>query len=760
MVASVEEMEAQLQAENEQPDFETLMRAQDAYEEASIGGDTDGGELSVQRALSIDAFSGKNIEPAEVGRSQVVDWTLFETIQWMLPSFTRIFAGGDNIVEFMPFDEEDEASAEQESDYLNYLVTQKNDWFTILITWIQDALLSKNGYCMAQIEEVICTEVETYNGQSEEQVSLLLDDDVEVIGQNQYDDPDYEPEQAIDPQTGEPVFDPFTGQPVIVPPTQFFDLQLRQTKPKKKLALRVIPPERTKVDADCTDYTLKECDYFEVWDNVTISSLRQMGFDIADDISADTEFDSLEDVARDELLNNRNVRNDKITSDKAGRKVKARWIWARFDFDNDGISELIYTLRVGDQILEFDYVTRIPCASITPFINTHRHIGTSVSDLVFDIQRIKTAILRNGLDSLYYATTPQRAYSNKVDIDDLQITVPGGLIGVDTDQPDVAGHVIDLPVPFVFPQSQEGLRHMDTVTEARVGVNRIFQGIDEGNLNQHDRIGQLSTMAAQRIEQIARIMGNGIENLFGICHELLIKDGHQADTIKLRGQWVNFDPKQWKTGRDMRIVAPYAAGNKDSLLERLLVIKNVMSEAAAAGVPIVQQDNLYQMALELSKAADIMGEKFFTDPATIPPPEPQPDPTMIALDIEQQKADTDATEVESKGRQAVMDDELERFKIKTNAELQIALAVIKQGGSFNLEEFKANLKNAPVIANNEALNATNESVQAMNVQLENVLQGAFEQIAQAIESASAEKEIVRDEQGNIVGSRRKQANGQ
>jgi len=763
MVASVEEMEAQL--EDEQPDFEELMRAQDAYEAASIGGDQDGGELAMQRALSIDAFAGKNIEPAEVGRSQVVDFTLFETIQWMMPSFTRIFAGDDNIVEFMPFDEQDEEAAEQESDYLNYLVTQKNDWFTTVVEWVQDTLLSKNGYCMAQIEETLRTEVEEYRGQSAEQVSLLLDDDVEVIGQRQFDDPDYDPEQAIvvDPDTGEPVVDPITGTVLIEPPAQFFDLQLRQSKPKKTLKLRVIPPERTKVDADCTDYTLKECDYFEVWDNVSISSLRQMGFDIDDEISADTEFDTLEDIARDEILKNNNVRNERKTSDKASRKVKARWIWARHDFDGDGISELIYTLRVGEEILDFEYATRIPVASMTPFINTHRHIGTSVADLVFDIQRIKTAILRNGLDSLYFSNSPQRAYSKKVDIDDLQVSVPGGLIGVDTELPDVAGHIIDLPVPFVFPQAQEGLRHMDTVTEARVGVNRIFQGIDEGNLNHHDRIGQLSTMASQRIEQIARIMGNGIENLFGICHELLIKDGHQAESIKLRGRWVNFDPKQWKTGRDMNVVAPYAAGNKDSLLERLLVIKNVMSEAAQAGLPMVQQDNMYNMALELAKAADIMGTKFFTDPASIPPPEPQPDPTMIALDIEQQKADTDQqkvnidfADVQNKDEQAARDDALERFKIEANAQLQIALAVIKQGGNFNLEELRANLRDAPILKNNKSLDAANITIKDMQSSLEELLSASFARIEEGI---AGEKELIRDEEGNITGSRIKRADG-
>jgi hypothetical protein len=109
---------------------------------------------------------------------------------------------------------------------------------------------------------------------------------------------------------------------------------------------------------------------------------------------------------------------------------------------------------------------------------------------------------------------------------------------------------------------------MDTVTEARVGVNKMFQGIDTNALsstNAHNAIGQLSTMASQRVEQIARIFANGVERLFSIAHELIIKSGHEEETVRLRGEWVAFDPSQWRTGRDMRIVAPFAAGNKDAV---------------------------------------------------------------------------------------------------------------------------------------------------------------------------------------------------
>jgi len=744
MVAAVEDVMPE-EPQEQGPDLEGLMAAQDAYEANAIGSDADSGELSLQRSLSIDAFHGKNIEPQPEGRSQVVDWTVFETIQWMLPSLCRIFAGDDKIVEFVPFGEEDEAAAEQESDYLNYQVTQKNRWFITFLTWAQDALLTKNAYCMAQMDETVRTEITLYQGQTEEQVAALLDgDDVEVVASNEYPDPNYDPEKAEPIPIG---FDDL-GEPVLAPapPENFFDIEIRQTKAKQRMELRVLPPERCKVDANCTDHTLRRCDYFEFWDDPSISELRSMGFDVPDDAGDDAEFDTQEDTARDEILKLNPLRDPRQTPDPSTRRVKARYIWARHDLDGDGIAEMTFSLRIGEEIYDFDHVNRIPVSSLVPFINTHRHIGISVSDLVFDIQRIKTAILRQGLDSLYYSQNPMKAYSNKVDVDDLLVPVPGATISVDTDQPDVEGHVRNLEAPFVFPQAQDGLRHMDTVTEARVGVNRIFQGIDEGNLNHHDRIGKLSTMAAQRIEQIARIFGDGVENLFSICHELIIKSGHQPEAIKLRGEWVNFDPKQWKTGRDMRIVAPFAAGNKDSLLERLLVIKNVMSEAASAGLPMIQQDNLYNMGLEIAKAADLSGEKFFTDPATIPPEEPKPDPTLIALDIEGEKAETERLSVEQRERDSQLDSETELEKTRILAEKDIAIALIKQGGATDLESLRAELRDAPILRNNRELEDMRGLFEGMQSEI-------TENLAQLIQGMNAPKEIVRDEQGNIIGTR-------
>jgi hypothetical protein len=750
------------------PDNDELLNAIDAYANNAYGSDKNS-QLSTERSLALDAYAAKNIEPAPEGRSQVQDWTVFETIQWILPSLTRIFAGGDDVVEFEPEGPEDEDAAKQESQYLNYLVTQKNNWFLTCLTWFQDALLTKNAYCLAFMEEILEPELEEYKGQTEEQIAMLLDDDVEVVGQSQYDDPDDETGMLLDPFTGQPI-DPMddatmlgalatyeeTGQEPQIAFNQLYDIQLRRVSAKNKLQFKVLPPERCLVAADTPDFTLNDCNYFEYWDTTTISQLRKLGYEIDDEI-ADSNFSMTEeDVSRDEALDMENSRSvDDDYPDPSMRMVQVRNVWIRHDYDGDGIAELQHVVLVGREVLERNEVNRIPVASVVPFINTHRHMGNSVADLVFDIQRIKTSILRNGLDSLNFSQRPRQVISTAVNVDDLMVHAPGSPIRLEDGSLPGEGHVVPLHYEFVFPQAQEGLRHMDTVVESRVGVNRMFQGIDESNINDHNRVGQLSTMAAQRVEQIARLFANGVENLFSIAHELVIKAGRREETIRLSGQWVNIDPTAWKTSRDMRIVAPFAAGNKDSLVQRLMLHLDMHSQAHQMGASFVDESDTYELAKMLASATDLPGDRIYTDPETVEPPPPQPDPTMIALEIEQQKVENDRMKIENSKSDSTLDAEVKKYDIDVGAtvdkyktdkssETQIALAALKGEQSKDLESTKAGLRDAPINKSNEMLDQLAASLQVTTEQLTASLN-------ELSEAANAPREIVYGENGRPMG---------
>jgi hypothetical protein len=676
------------------PDTESLINAIDAAAESAYGGDSDS-DLATERALALDYYYGRNVEPAPEGRSQVSDRSVFETVQWILPSLCRIFANGDSVVELQPFGPEDEKGAKQESDYLNYVVTQRNPWFNIFLEWSQDALLTKNAYCMAYIEEKVHTETESYKGQSDEQVALLIQDEgIEIVEFESY------PDENAPPQV---VADPMTGQPIQLPPPNKHDITIRRVKPQKRLRFKVLPPERCLVSEQTPSFTLEDCDYFEYYDDVTISSLRAEGFEVPDDIASEEGAESDSDVS-----DSRNIYNERQSEenpiDPSMKLVRARMVWIRYDYDEDGIAELQKVIRVGKTILDREEASRIPVACIVPNVNPHRHIGTSIADMTSDIQRIKTAILRQGLDNLYLANNPRNIVSGKVNLDDYSISAPGSYVRLNDEALPGEGHVMPIPVQFMFDQAVGGLEYMERVSEGRSGVSRSFSGVDPGALSTGGNkssgvaINQLSTMASQRVEQIARIMATGVQYLFSVAHELLLKSGHQADVVKLRGEWTTVDPSAWKTGRDMRICVGYGAGNKDALVARLTMIANFQKEAALGGLPIVQPANFYETATELVKASDFTSpQRFFTDPASIPPAPPKPTEAEIFAGVENAKLQSSErvkqADIQSAERIKAAELDQKDRQAQLQAELALVLKQMESGTAVDLERLRGALKN-------------------------------------------------------------------
>jgi hypothetical protein len=746
------------------PDIDKLLAAIDWSEEHAYGSDTEG-ELGRDRAYSIRLYLGENVDPAPTGRSQVTDRSTFETIQWILPSLCRIFAGGGDLVSITPIGPEDEEPAKQEAEYINWTVCQNNPWFLIFLTWAMDALMTRNAYTMAYVDKRRNVDLEVYERQTEEGVALLLQDkDVEVIESKAYPDEEAEPQPVVDPMTGQPAVDPMTGQPVMGPPPMLYDLKIRRVGETRKLTIKNLPPERCKVSQYTNSFRVAESDYFEYWDYKTISELRAEGFEVADDIADDETVDTEEDEVRDQYAESR----DDNQADPSMRRIKVRCIWIRHDYDGDGIAELRYVVRLGKsrELPVNEECAEIPVACIVPYILPHRHIGMSITDIVADIQRIMTTILRQGLDNLYLSNNPQKVIDqNRVNLDDVLTSVPGGVVRVDGP---VDAMRYEVP-PFVFPQAMEGLEYMSSVKENRTGTNRYFTGIDQNAMNKTATgIQQLSTMAAQRVEQIARLFGPGIEDLCRIVHGIALRMGHKQEVVKLRGQWVQVDPAAWKKRSDFKIAVGFASGNKDAMVNRLTMILQNQMMAAQMGLPIVQPQNIYETQLELAKASDFSSpERFWTDPSEVEPQPPPPDPEAQKLQAEMLKAEAELTfqqeakqgEFALKEKELQTKAELEKYKIDTDAQVRLRTAQMQGENAVGVERERANTQSQKQdkmkVENLDKLDGVVEQVkeiaQASADQAKQVAE-SFENVAQILAKAlTAPKKVVRGKDGRVEG---------
>jgi len=132
-------------------------------------------DLSGDRARAMSYYLGDMAQdmPAQEGRSRAVSTDVMDVIEGIMPYLMDIFCGSDEVVRFEPVGPEDEAAAQQETDYVNHVFTQQNPGFMTLYSFVKDALLQKVGIVKVWWEEREEEQRETYYDMTDEQFMML-----------------------------------------------------------------------------------------------------------------------------------------------------------------------------------------------------------------------------------------------------------------------------------------------------------------------------------------------------------------------------------------------------------------------------------------------------------------------------------------------------------------------------------------------------------------------------------------------------------
>jgi hypothetical protein len=585
-------------------------------------------KLSAQRSDAMDYYLADMSKdmPAPEGRSQAVSTDVADTIEGLMPSLMEIFCAGEEVVKFEPAGPDDVAAAEQETDYVNHVFMQANPGFLILYTFIKDALLSKTGIVKVWWEERTVEERETYLDLTDDAFALLAaDPDVEIIA--------HSARPAVAPPDGE---DLPIGGPLI------HDVICARSKTAAQAKIEPVPPEEFGISRNAR--SLRDCDYCFHKVLVQQAKLIAEGYNAAQvkTLPTYTALTNIEEVRRD-TVNEYQYTGDE--ANQAARRIETTEHYIRMDYEGDGKARL-YKVRTGGaqgdilikdgepDIAEMD---AIPFAAMTPVIQTHRFFGRSIADLVMDIQRIKTALLRAVLDNAYLANNPRvevaEQFAGPDTLDDLLVSRPGGIVR--TRQP---GGLNWQTVPSIAGQTFPVLEYMDAARELRTGVTRQGQGIDANALQNQSAtaVNQAFTAAQARIKLIARIFAEtGIRDLFALVHEVIRKHGQARQTVQLRRRWVTVDPREWRKREHMTINVGLGTGTRQAQLGALQMIIGAQKEAI--GIGMVSKKNLHNSAAELVKLAGFKSaDAFFTDPSLPANPQdpaaapiaPAPDPRL------------------------------------------------------------------------------------------------------------------------------------
>src|ERR1700722_13535000 len=129
------------------------------------------------------------------------------------------------------------------------------------------------------------------------------------------------------------------------------------------------------------------------------------------------------------------------------------------------------------------------------------------------------------------------------------------------------------------------LQYLDAELETRPGLARQTQGIDADALQNQSAtaVAQVFNASQMRMKLIARIMAEGVRDMFSLLHATIRKHGQQSETVRLRNQWVSVDPRSWKTRNDMTINVGLGTGGKAQQFAQTMAIANVQKEMLAGG---------------------------------------------------------------------------------------------------------------------------------------------------------------------------------
>lgn len=613
------------------------------------------------------------IEPYldEQGRSTIVSTDTRDTILAMMPSLMRIFTAQENMVEYTPTNESMEDQAEQATDYISHLWWEDNPGFITCYAILKDALTKAMGI-----------------------VRWWTDDNKTVI-ERSYTNLSPEQYQYVAAQPHTEIVEFKAGKDA-TPEEPAYDCKVRITEVKPLQKIEAVPPDEFRIDR-----------YAKSVEKATLVGQEQvvqpwvlvgMGYD-------QTLVNAFRGshYASVRWNQERSLRNPGSDEGAGGPDINDGVLYGeyyiRIDSDGDGIAELHHICVMGDEdVIVHDEVTDYtPMAMLCPDLEPHTAIGHSISELVMDIQKIKTNIIRNTLDSLAAVIYPRTVVDDTVvNMDDVLNTEVGAPIR----SRDVNA-VKPLVSQFIGDQIMGVVNYMDQIKQSRTGISEASKGLDPDALQSTTvkGVNMIVTGAQERIELVARILAEtGFKDIFkGLLREVT-NNPCPSRVIKLRGKWVTVVPDAFDPSMGVRVNPAIGRGSD---MDRLMILTKIketqemIMQTQGVSNPMVspaEYRNTLQDILQLAGVKNVgryfkaIDPQVLAQKAAAPPP---PNPATMLAANEQEKTKLQAvkeTATLSQNRsKQVADDNFKRDKLRVDSMLKAKELELKYGGAVDLK---------------------------------------------------------------------------
>lgn len=569
-----------------------------------------GSQVAQERTRNLQAYlaepEGEWAPPEIEDRSMAVSTEVADTVEWMLPSLLRVFASNKDAIEATAKRAQFEPGAKLVTEVLRWAFWEQLDGVTFLYNWAKDGLLQKVGFARVGWSASMQTTRSRYEGLTAAQVEMLAADDaVQIVARR-------ERQETVE------------GQPL-----QVFDVDLVVSEPDGRCTLRVVPPEEMRID-NAARYGEQPQFIAQVYSRRR-SELAAEGYDV-EGIGADDGMTEEEAGVR-RGINSRN-RFDDDDEDPLLRVVDA---FVRIGAEDSARWE--HALLIGDRLFDREEVEDHDFVWWCPEPMPHVFFGHCPADRALEPQRLRTRLLRAVEDNVYLTVNGRTGVvDGEVNVDDVLDSRPGGLVRAKS-----RDSVFPIAQPDLSAAAWQFMQWGEQWTARRTGFSELSKGLSSEALNDTATgVMEITERADMRCELMARHLAQALKLLLLKVMRCMSQHQDVAQQVRIAGQWVDVDPREWDTRYTVSVKVGLGSGNRDRQAAQYTQLMQVQGQLAAAG--LVPPPAAVALARKLARAmGEDAPEQLFPDP---PPPQPAPPPLPLLL--EQAKAQRAMAELQAK----------------------------------------------------------------------------------------------------------------
>lgn len=562
----------------------------------SAGGETGGDSVEANRQAALATYLGQPYGNEVEGRSSIVSTDVADAIEWIMPEIVKAFTQNNEVVTFDPAYEGDELQAELESQYTYDILMKDNPGFIVIHQFIKDALMQKNGFIKVFYSDDEKISTDSYTGLTEVEFQLIAAD----------------PEIEILELTEEMIDD--------IP---IYDIKVKRTCTTGKINVMSVAPEDFRVNRMHNSVDLSTARFTAHVTTKTRSDLVAEGYS-KDEIWA-LPADGGQGYDENDyrfFMQGETIQGEGVTNDPSLDMVDVIEAYMHMDINEDGIAELVKITAAGSDnsptfILDIEEINAIPFISSTCILMSHKLFGLSMYDRLKQIQELKTTLWRNILDNIYLQNNQRTiVVENQVNLDDLMISRPGGII-----RAKVQGAVQPYTTPPLSAEAYKMMDYADQVRAGRAGVS------PEGPVTDSmvgDRVGSqgIAQMMSQKEELVGlmiRVMAEtGIKPLCYMIRDHVIQHQDVARDYMFRGQWVKVDPTKWRNRTHTTVRVGTGSGNRMEQQNTLGGIMQFQTQTLQnPNQTLVTDEQQYNVINDMAKAGGLPSAgRYVLDPTS------------------------------------------------------------------------------------------------------------------------------------------------